>query len=167
MRRAPFATVLLAGVMAADTASAQSQAAPAAPSIVFVCERGSVKSMIAAQWFNRRAAERGLRVQGVSRGVEPDAKIPDWAAAKLQGDGFDLTGVAPARLKDADVARATRVVAMSTKSPLFDALAGGPERWDDIPPASEDYAAARDAIRRHIDALVEDLARKPPAEPPR
>jgi protein-tyrosine-phosphatase len=148
-------------VVVAGTADAQLQPATTeAKPVVFVCERGSVKSMIAAQWFNRRAAERGLRVQGVSRGVDPEARIPDWAAAKLQGDGFDLTGVVPVRLIEADVARASRVVAMSTKSPLFEGLAGGPERWDDIPPVSEDYAAARDVIRRHVDALVEELARK-------
>src|SRR5262245_23502084 len=167
MRRAFSVTALLAGVFVAAAADAQPKATAPAQPVVFVCEHGSVKSMIAAQWFNRRAAERGLRVQGVSRGVEPDPKIPDWAAAKLEGDGFDLTGIAPARLKDTDVAGAARVVALSAKSPLFDALAGGPMRWDDIPPAAEDYVAARDAIRRHIDALIEDLARKPPAEPRR
>src|SRR5262245_18978833 len=111
MRRAFSVTGLLASVFVAAAAGAQPKAAAPAQPLVFVCEHGSVKSMIAAQWFNRRAAERELRVLGVSRGVEPDRKIPDWAAAKLQRDGFDLTGVAPARLKDSDVAGAARVVA--------------------------------------------------------
>ena len=57
--------------------------------VVFVCEHGSVKSMIAALWFNRLASERGLRFQAVSRGVDPDASIPDAVANNLRNDGFD------------------------------------------------------------------------------
>jgi hypothetical protein len=32
------------------------------------------------------------------------------------------------------------------------------ERWDDVPPASQDLGAARAAIKRHLDELVNELA---------
>jgi len=130
-----------------------------APSVVFVCERGSAKSMIAALWFNRLASERGLRLQGVSRGVDPEAKIPEGVADNLRTDGFDLTGLVPTRLQSGDLSQAVRVVAIGARSPLFDALAEAPERWDDIPPTSVDYRASRDAMRLRLSTLVDALMR--------
>ena len=47
--------------------------------VVFVCEHGSVKSLVAQEWFNRRAKERGLAVRAVSRGITPDASVPPAA----------------------------------------------------------------------------------------
>lgn len=47
----------------------------------------------------------------------------------------------------------------ATKSPLFDSAAKTPERWDDIPPASTNYEASRDAMRQRIEALLDRLAR--------
>jgi arsenate reductase (thioredoxin) len=137
----------------------------AAP-VVFICEHGSVKSMIAALWFNRLASERGLRLQAVSRGVDPDAKVPDGVAQSLRNDGFDLTGVVPVRLQSGDLTQAAHVVAIRAHSPLFDALAMAPERWDHIPAASVDYRASRDAIRLRVATLVDALMRKQRTEQP-
>jgi len=64
----------------------------AADAVVFVCEHGSVKSLMAAQWFNRLAHERGLRLRAVSRGLTPDAAVPGPVADHLAGHGFDLRG---------------------------------------------------------------------------
>ncbi len=127
-------------------------------SIVFVCEHGSVKSIIAAQWFNRMAAERGAHLRGVSRGLEPDAQIPEAVAANLRKDGFDLTGVTPVRLQEADLTQVRYVVAIGVKSPLLDKIPASLQRWDDIPPASANYSAARDAMRAKIAALLDTLA---------
>jgi arsenate reductase (thioredoxin) len=148
--------MLIASHVAAPPSNAEECSAPP---VVFVCERGSAKSMIAALWFNRLASERGLRLQGVSRGVNPEAKIPDGVARNLLSDGFDLTGLVPTRLQSGDLTQAVRVVAIGAKSPLFDALARAPERWDDIPPTSVDYGASRDALRHRLSTLVDSLMR--------
>jgi hypothetical protein len=132
--------------------------------VVFVCEHGSVKSVIAALWFNRLASERGLRLQSVSRGVDPDPKVPDWVVPYLRNDGFDLTGVVPVRLQSGDVTQAVHVVAIGANSPFFDALGVLPERWDDIPPTSADYRASRDAMRLRLGTLVDALVRKQSTE---
>lgn len=148
-------------LMAAAACLALAGAAAEEPGrVVFVCEHGSVKSLIAAEWFNRLARERDLDVLGVSRGVEPDPGVPAGVAENLRRDGFDVSGRAPVRLARADVAGAAVVVAIGASSPLLEGLALAPERWDDIPPASKDYAASRDAMRRRIEALVERLARE-------
>jgi len=142
------------GSLVAGSLRAEEQTSP----VVFVCEHGSVKSMIAAQWFNRLSAERGLRLRAVSRGVEPDQTIPAGVAENLRKDGFELRGLLPARLQKHDLSRAAHVVVIGARSPLLDGLAAAPERWDDIPPASTNYEASRDAIRQRIGALLDKLA---------
>ena len=136
-------------------------AAPAAP-VVFVCEHGTVKSVIAAEIFNKRAAERKLAFRAVSRGVAPDAGIPEGVAAKLAGDGYDVAGFTPKALDKGDVAGAPHVVAIGVDPPL---LAGAKRvsRWTDIPPASTRYAEARDAMATRIEALLDTLAGVPAA----
>ena len=137
---------------------------PSSRPIVFVCEHGTVKSVMAAHWFNRLAAERNLPFRAISRGVAPDAAIPPAMAGNLVADGFDVTAFTPEPLAAADVASALQVVMIGAKSPL---LADAPAvvRWDDIPPASTDYAASRDAMRARmgalLDRLAEDARRKP------
>lgn len=140
--------------------AAPSPAAPALAPVVFVCEHGSVKSLIAASLFDRAAAERGLAYTAVSRGVVPDASVPPAIAAALAREGFDVSGVKPQAVTAADLASATRVVTIGVdvKTPA------STESWNDVPPASTDYAAARTALLRHIDALLDDLAAEKKAQ---
>src|SRR4051812_22847552 len=62
-----------------------------ATTVVFVCEHGSAKSVIAAAHFNRLAAEKGLPYRAVSRGTNPDASIPASISSALAGDGLDVS----------------------------------------------------------------------------
>ncbi len=50
--------------------------------ILFVCEHGSAKSVVAAAHFNRIAAARGLPFRAISRGTVPDAEM---APAAVKG----------------------------------------------------------------------------------
>src|SRR6476660_2666664 len=43
--------------------------------VVFVCEHGSAKSVIAATEFSRIARENGLKVDVLTRGTNPDAEV--------------------------------------------------------------------------------------------
>jgi hypothetical protein len=74
--------------------------------VVFVCEHGSVKSVIAAEWFNRLAADRKVAIRAVSRGVTPDEAIPAGVAKNLRQEGFGIDGFRPKRLEKEDVAAA-------------------------------------------------------------
>jgi arsenate reductase len=126
--------------------------------VVFVCEHGSVKSLIAAQWFFRLASERGLAVRAVSRGVTPDASVPSLIEAALARDGFDVSGFEPRR-PDAEVlANASRVVAIGVDPRQIPSPPQTPvEAWEGIPAATDDYAAAREAMKERIQALIDDL----------
>lgn len=125
--------------------------------IVFVCEHGSAKSVVAAAHFNRLVGERNLGFLAVSRGTDPDAEIAPAAEAGLRADGLDAGGRSPTKLTQADAAGAALVVTFC-ELPGSYTKAAPVERWDGVPPVSEDYAKARDEIvgriRRLLDGLV-------------
>jgi arsenate reductase (thioredoxin) len=122
--------------------------------VVFVCEHGSVKSVIAAEWFNRLAAERGMKARAVARGVTVDPSVPAGVADALQRDGFDVRGFTP-RAFDADEATAaSRVVSFGAQLPPNTAAV---TTWSGVPPASERYEEARDDIRSRVEALLAEL----------
>jgi protein-tyrosine-phosphatase len=130
----------------------------AADTVVFVCEHGSVKSLMAAQWFNRLAHERGLRLRAVSRGITPDAAVPAPVADHLAGQGFDVRGFAPSALAESDLESARRVVSMGADTGSV--VAPGDrrlERWDDIPPSEGVYGRTSEAIRARVQALLDTL----------
>src|SRR5688572_21230677 len=97
-------TLLAAAMMAAAAAQPET--------VVFVCEHGTVKSVIAAEVFNKRAAERKVPFRAVSRGVTPDAAVPEAVAANLSKDGYEVGGFTPKPLGKDDVAGAVHVVAI-------------------------------------------------------
>lgn len=135
-------------------------AAPSSPGgpVVFVCEHGNVKSLIAASWFERLAAERGLSTRALSRGLSPEARVSEAIAARLATDGFDVSGFTPLALTSADVEGASRVVLIGAQPPDWLAASALPvERWEGVPPTSEGFEATRDALRARIAALVESL----------
>lgn len=126
--------------------------------IVFVCEHGSVKSLIAASLFDRTAAQRGLPFRAVSRGVNPEQQVPPWIAAALREDGFEVEGFRPQGLASEDVLHARQVIAIGVDLATHATEARAPiQSWDDVPAASVDYAAARAALQHRIDALLDEL----------
>ena len=132
------------------------------PLIVFVCEHGSAKSLIAASFCERMAKERGMAVRAVSRGTAPDDSVPVAVIEALHEDGFDVAAFRPEPLRDADVAGAACVVAIGVDIGAWKAAAGTRlERWVDIPPLSEGYPGARDAIVERLDALLPRVDREP------
>jgi arsenate reductase (thioredoxin) len=124
--------------------------------VVFVCEHGSAKSVVAAAHFNRLARERGAGFRAISRGTSPDAEIAPGAARGLEGDGLGVGADAPERLSATDLELADRVVAFCRLEEPY-ARARDADVWDDVPPVSEDYARARDRIVERLSALLDEL----------
>jgi hypothetical protein len=128
--------------------------------VLFVCEHGNVKSLMAASYFNQMAQERGLSYRALSRGTAMDSTtVPPPIIAALKSDGFDVSAFHPAAVSAEDVSTSLRVVTIGTALPKN---AGNPgalvEHWTDVPAASVDYAAARISLKRHIGALLDQLA---------
>jgi protein-tyrosine-phosphatase len=148
---------LLIGVLASPAALAQSETSEG--QVVFVCEHGSVKSVMAAALFNQTAQKRGMTLHAVSRGVSPDSNVPQRIVDALQAEGIDVAGFKPQQIAEADTADATRVVAIGL-NPESSGSDGAVEYWTDVPD-STNYPAARAALQRHIDALLDELQAAP------
>ncbi len=82
--------------------------------VVCVCEHGAARSVIAAASFSKLAAERGLNVRAIARGVTAQPELSVAAIAGLQKDGIDFPkekpkGLSEAELKEVnDLLRSTR-----------------------------------------------------------
>jgi len=126
--------------------------------VLFVCLHGSAKSLIAAEYFNRLAAARGLAARATSAGTEPDDAIPPRVTQGLREDGIDVTGRQPRRPAPADVEGAAIVVTFGCDLGELAARATHIERWDDVPAVSEDFKRARDVIVARVSGLLTDPA---------
>ncbi len=148
-----MATALAAGLAAATESSEKPR------TIVFVCLHGSVKSQMAAAHFNQIARERGLPFVAVSRGISVDSSIPGPIRDGLAMEGLAPLDNTPRSLTAEDASAASKVFAFDE---VPDDKKGGANvtYWSDVPPATKDYSAARDAIVRHIDDLLPSLTAK-------
>jgi protein-tyrosine-phosphatase len=150
MREAVVAAFVLAAL--------QATAAPAVlPAIVFVCEHGAAKSVIATAYFNKLAAERGLPYRATFRGTSPQAKLSARTVQGLKADGISVPPGDPAAISDADVANATHIFAIGCTLPGKAAASGKAEDWSDVPD-DQGYGPIRDAIVRHVRQLLDSLA---------
>ena len=129
------------------------------PTVVFVCEHGAAKSVIATTYFNKIAAERGLRARALYRGVNPQAELSAGALNGLRDDGLQVPDQKPSPITQADVDRASVIFAIGCRLPTNATASGKADSWDDVP-EDKGYAATRDAIKKHVERLVDDLLKK-------
>jgi protein-tyrosine-phosphatase len=123
------------------------------PAIVFVCEHGAAKSVIAAACFNHVAQQMGKDVYAVARGTNPDKEFSSQALQGLSKDGLATPDSSPQKLTQIDLESAQRVVAFC---PLPEGYEPPMmlERWEDIPSVSDDYEKAREAIVKRVRQLL-------------
>lgn len=124
--------------------------------IVFVCEHGAAKSVIAAAYFNKIALEKGLAQRAIARGTFPEPKLSQKTLAGLAEDGLESTEPTPHRLALQEFKTAQRVITFC-ELPVEYQRNNNIEHWEDVPPVSENYEQARDVIAAHISHLVSTL----------
>jgi arsenate reductase (thioredoxin) len=148
--------LLLASTALAQSASPQPEVN--ASTIVFVCEHGAAKSVVAAAHFNRLASELKLPYRAVARGTNPDNGVSPAVRSGLAAEGLDVTAWKPTAVSEDDIARAGRVVSLATDLPAKKpSVKPKLLEWNDIPPLSENYTAARTAIVREVETLIKKL----------
>jgi arsenate reductase len=137
---------------------AQQTAGTPASKIVFVCEHGAAKSVIAAKELEKLARERGISLQAVSRGSTPDPEIPAAVRDGLKADGIDIGMMKPVRVKAEDLRDATMVI---TFGPDLSAIADSKikiEDWSATPTVTGNFEAARDYIVKRLQTLLDQMA---------
>lgn len=127
---------------------------PAPTRVVFLCEHGSAKSVIASFYLNKMAEDKGLDWIALARGVKADSTLQATTRKGLAADGFDISAFHPSELKENDIASADVVVTIGCAMPHNLTTRARHVAWDDVPPVSEDYAAARDVLIGHLNELL-------------
>jgi arsenate reductase (thioredoxin) len=127
--------------------------------IVFVCEHGSAKSVIAAAYFNKIAKEKNLPYEAVARGTNPDKEISPKTKQILVKDSLFDENFVPQKLSQQDVDEAQQVF-------LFYALPetiqgkGKIQYWLEVESVNGDYAKLRDDIVAKITPVVDSLEKQ-------
>ena len=154
--------MIVAGATAAAGLYAlkRGQSAPLRPpTVLFMCPHGAAKSVLASAYFERLAKERGLNVRVESAGTDPDPTVSPAVAAHLKRQGYPAPKSNPREVTPEDLESADVVISMGCD------LSGLPEprgklvMWDEVPPLSEDFARADEAIRKRVIELIEELLR--------
>src|SRR3954471_20102374 len=129
--------------------------------IVFVCEHGSAKSVIAAAHFNDLAQKNGILYIATARGINPDKEIPPYVRTGLTREKLDIKGWQPRLFDQQDAVKAARVVTLGCVLPT--SMSIGPTRlqnWNDVPSPKDHFGDASQAIARRVTSLVTELANK-------
>ena len=144
-------------LLAVTTLPGQQESKTAPLKIVFVCEHGAAKSVIAAKELEKLARERGISLQAVSRGTTPDPDIPLPVRAGLKADGIEIGTMKPVHVKPEDLRDAARVISFG---PDLSAVAGQQkvEDWSATPDPSGNFPAARDYIVKRLQTLLDQIA---------
>jgi protein-tyrosine-phosphatase len=124
------------------------------PRVLFVCLHGAAKSVVGAAHFRRLAAARGLAMDAVAAGTEPDAELAPGAVKGLAEDGLSAAPSRPRPVTLYDLDSATRVVSFGCD--VAPAKGQRVDQWD-VPAVSDGYTAARDRIVANVERLVVEL----------
>jgi arsenate reductase len=148
---------ILTAIILPALALANSEKVVDKSTIVFVCEHGSAKSVVAAAYFNHIVKQQGLKFHAISRGTNPDSELSPIVIEGLHKDKVHLPTAKPSTLTSADASDALQVVSFC-KLP-HEIKTQNVERWE-VPPISEDYVKSRDAIVKKIQELIQRLTSK-------
>ena len=127
--------------------------------IIFVCLHGSAKSLIAAEYLKRFAAERGVTVETLSAGVEPDDAIPTRVVEGLMAEGIDVRDRQPIAVSKDILRDADHIVSFGCD---LTSLAPGDiplHDWSDVPAVSDGFDTARHVIQERLSGLLDQMAR--------
>jgi arsenate reductase (thioredoxin) len=127
--------------------------------VVFVCEHGSAKSVIAAAYFNKLAGERKLPWRAVARGTNPDAEVSAKTKKLLAEDNLPEAALTPQRLTQRDVDGAKKVYMFTTLPENLDDR-NKVQSWKDINAVNEDFQRLRKDIIDRIIPVLDSLAKQ-------
>lgn len=126
--------------------------------IAFVCLHGSAKSVLAAEYLNRSARERGLDITATASGREPDDEIPPNVVEGLGAKGFDVRGRKPVAASAGAFSDADVVVSFGCDLDGLVPAARTIELWSACPAVSDDFEAAWSFITERVERLLQARA---------
>ena len=126
--------------------------------VLFICPHGAAKSVLASAYFRRLAEQRGLKVTVDFGGTDPDPAIAPRVTQRLKEQSIAVPQLPPRRVTPAALDAADLVISLGCDLGDFSSRAAGKlRRWDDVPPPSDNFELADQAILKRVNALVEEL----------
>jgi protein-tyrosine-phosphatase len=84
--------------------------------VVFVCEHGAGKSVVAAAYFNKIAKDRNLDWEASCRGTDPDEEVSSLTKEGLRADNLLDPTLSPKKLAPGDTSNVEKII-LFTKLP--------------------------------------------------
>jgi arsenate reductase (thioredoxin) len=127
--------------------------------IIFVCEHGAAKSVIAASYFNKMAKERNLDYVAECRGTSPDSVVSPGIKDNLTREKVFDPNIKPRKLLIKDTANVERIILFTTLPPDLKTDIKT-ENWSTIQNVDADYEKRRNAIVKKINELLDSLEKQ-------
>ncbi len=123
-----------------------------------MCPHGGAKSLIAASYFNRMAAERHLPFTAVAVAAEHSyVSVPANIADFLEKDGFHVRPFKPRPVSRADLRSASNVISVGCDLTKVDTRGIAVETWDDVPLMDNSLPQSAAAIRKHVVLPIDQI----------
>ena len=123
-----------------------------------MCPHGGAKSLIAASYFNRMAAEKKRPFTAVAVAAEhPYDSVPPNIADFLERDGFHVRSFKPRPVTGADLRNASKVISVGCDLTKVDTRGFAVETWDDVPLVDDGVPQSAAAIRKHVIVLINQI----------
>ena len=123
-----------------------------------MCPHGGAKSLIAASYFNRMAAEKKLPFTAVAVAAEhPYDSVPPNIADFLEEDGFHVRSFKQRPVSGADFRNASKVISVGCDLGKVDTRGIAVETWDDVPLVDNGLPQSAAAIRKHVILLIDQI----------
>jgi arsenate reductase (thioredoxin) len=131
--------------------------------VVFVCQHGAAKSVLAAALLERLAAEQGLPLRALARGTQPEPQVAPAVTAALLAQGIDVGAWQPRPVTPDDLARAWRVISFGPDLSQLHHAGTPVQVWSNVPAVADGLQAAQAAIAGRLSTLLQDLPEQRPA----
>jgi arsenate reductase (thioredoxin) len=137
-----------------------SQDSTESKTVIFICDHGAYKSVVAAAAFNKMAKEQGLNVHAIARGIAPAKEIAPNALNGLKQDSFSEITSTPQKLSNEELTKATYVVTFCSLPVGYHEPVPF-EEWSKIPLINGYYPDFRDSVLPYVKLLINNLKSRP------
>jgi protein-tyrosine-phosphatase len=127
--------------------------------VVFVCEHGAGKSVVAAAYFNKIAKDRNLNWEASCRGTNPDEEVSAPTKEGLKSDNLLDPSLSPKKLAPSDTSNVEKII-LFTKLPDDFKTSVKSEDWSSLPNIDAKYEVRRDALIKKINEFFDSLEKQ-------
>ena len=127
--------------------------------VVFVCEHGAGKSVVAAAYFNKIAKDRNLNWEASCRGTNPDEEVSAPTKEGLKSDNLLDPALSPKKLAPSDTSNVEKII-LFAKLPDDFKTSVKSEDWSSLPNIDAKYEVRRDALIKKINEFFDSLEKQ-------